>query len=317
LFFCNRGNVNGRRKRFGQAAAVFIVLLGALKLITAVIGWHLPFEQWLWSGQLVGATDPASQIPLRSALSFLLVGGALLALDLQTRRGRRPGEFLSFIVGVIALLALIAYSYGLVVYYRTSTYVPMSFPEAIAFLLLATGTLLARPDKGAMAIIVSDTPAGLLARLLLPLAVLLPLLLGALRRKGTSAGWFSSDLGVALFATVFIVFFFAAIWYTTRRLFRSEMERNAAQQHVREINAQLEQRVAQRTAELHSVTKNCGTRARRKTISSRCSAMSCARRSRRRSPPPATLPTACQRSRRQSSPKNSISSGATSSSRRG
>jgi signal transduction histidine kinase/CheY-like chemotaxis protein len=254
----------GTRKRLGQTAAAIVAALGALKLIALSVGWDFPLERWLWPGQLAGGSDSAGQIPVRSALSFLLVGSALLALDVQTRRGRRPGEILSVIVGVIALLALIAYSYGLVVYYRTSTYVPMSFPEAIAFLLLATGTLLARPDKGAISIIVSDTPAGLLARLLLPLAVFVPLLLGALRRKGTSGGWFSTDLGVALFATVFLVFFFAAIWYTTRRLFRSEMQRKAAEENVRKINAQLEQRVAERTAELHAVNEELRTASKAK-----------------------------------------------------
>ena len=243
------------RKLLGQIAAGVVAALGVFKLLAIICGWHIPLDAWLWPNDLADSTGPPSRIPVRTAINLALGGTALLILDVQTRRGRRPSELLSLACGVIAFLALIAYSYGIVVYYRTSTYVPMSLPGAIAFLALATGTLLARTDRGAMAVIVSDTAGGLLARLLLPLAALVPLLLGTLRRTGERAGWFSTDLGVALFATAFIIFFFAAVWWTARLLFRSELERKAADERVRQANAVLEQRVAERTAELKSLNE--------------------------------------------------------------
>jgi hypothetical protein len=241
--------------RLAYLLAVIVTAVGALKVTAIISGWSLPLDEWLWPSELAGTDGPPIRIPIRTALNFVLVGSALLLLDVQTRRGRRPAELLSAACAMIAFLALIAYSYGIVVYYRTSTYVPMSFPGAIAFFVLGIGILFARPDKGAVAVIASDTAGGLLARLLLPLALLLPLLLGALRRKGESAGWFSSDLGVALFATFFIVFFLVAIWWTTRLLFRSDMQRNAAEEKVRQANAELERRVAERTAELHTLNE--------------------------------------------------------------
>jgi signal transduction histidine kinase/CheY-like chemotaxis protein len=243
------------RRRLAYLLAGIVTAAGTLKLVAIVSGWSIPFDQWLWPGELGRADGPPVRIPIRTALNLVLAGSGLLLLDVQTRRGRRPAELLSAGCAIIAFLALIAYSYGIVVYYRTSTYVPMSFPGAIAFFVLGIGILFARPDKGAVAIIASDTAGGLLARLLLPLALLLPLLLGALRRKGESAGWFSSDLGVALFATFFIVFFLVAIWWTTRLLFRSDMQRKAAEERVRQANAELEQRVAERTAELHKLNE--------------------------------------------------------------
>ena len=255
LALLQRRDPGAIRKRVGQSIAATIALVGALKLVAIVSGWDFPVDEWLWSDQLSDPSGPPNRIPIRTALNFLLAGSALFFLDAQTRRGRRPAELLSAACALIAFLALMAYCYGIVVYYRTSTYVPMSFPGAIAFFALSIGTLLARPDKGAIAILVSDTAAGLLARLLLPLAVLLPLLLGALRRTGERAGWFSSDLGVTLFATFFIAFFLFAIWWTTRLLFRSDMERKAAEERVRHANAELERRVAERTAELHALNE--------------------------------------------------------------
>ncbi len=255
LVLLRRGSVGMTAKRTGQVIAAIVALIGAVKLVAISAGWTLPFDEWLWPTQVAAESGPQNRMPIRTALNLVLAGSALLLLDVQTRRGRRPAEWLSAACAVIAFLALIAYAYGIVVYYRTSTYVPMSLPGAIGFVILSVGILLARPEKGAMAIILSDTAGGLLARLLLPLAVLIPLLLGALRRKGTSAGWFSTDLGVALFATFFIVFFLAAVWWTTRLLYRSDLERRAAEEQVRNANAKLERRVAERTAELHSLNE--------------------------------------------------------------
>jgi signal transduction histidine kinase/ActR/RegA family two-component response regulator len=238
------------RKIFGRVLAAGVMLIGAVKLSSLASGWDLPIDQWLFPEGVNAARIP-NRIPVRTAINLFLSGGALLLLDTRTRRGLRPAEILSAVSAIIGLLALLGYSYGLIALYRTATYEPMSLHGALAFILLSAGTLLARTDAGAMRIVVSDTAAGLLSRLLLPLGFLLPVLFGTLRLAGENAGWYTSRVGVALFATAFIIFFLVAVWWTVRALFRSDLNRRAAEERVRQLNAELEQRVADRTAELH------------------------------------------------------------------
>ncbi|MFL6583676.1 MAG: ATP-binding protein, partial [Chthoniobacterales bacterium] len=209
-------------------------------------------DQWLFAARLSEPRIP-SRMAVRTAIDLVLSAGALLCLGVHTRRGIAPAEILSALSGIIAFLALFGYSYGLITLYRTESYEPMSLPGTIAFISLAVAILLARTEMGAMRIIVSDTAAGLLARLLLPLGFLFPIALGALRLIGENAGLYSSRVGVALFATAFVIFFTVAIWRATRALYQSEMDRRAAVDHVAEVNVALEERVAQRTAELKMV----------------------------------------------------------------
>ncbi len=246
-------SVTGRRKFFGQLLAAVVTAAGAAKLLAVVFGWQMPVDEWLFTIQILGAAEAQSRIALRMAICLALAGAALLLIDVQTRKGRRPAEFLALGPVILGGLALFGYSYGLFDYYRASDAVPLSLPGGLGFVAIGLGTLLARPDKGGMAVVTSETSGGLLARLLLPLGVLLPMLLGALRIGGENAGWYSTRIGVGLFATGFIALFLGAVWWTARLLFRSDSQRKEAEEHVRQLNAELEQRVSDRTGELSRV----------------------------------------------------------------
>ena len=256
LFLLRDANASKARKRTGKFLAAVVALFGSAKVAAIFAGAPFAFDQWLFSAQLPGdGGEPHSRIALRVALSLALCGFALVLLDVETRRGRRPSEFLVGILGVFAGLALFGYCYGLFSYYRTPDFVAMSLPGSIAFLALVVGTLFARPDRGVMAFLTSDTTGGFMARLLLPLGLFLPMLLGALRIGGENADWYSTRMGVGLFATCFILLFLATVWWTARMVFRSDVERKQAEEHVRQLNAELEQRVADRTSELSRVNE--------------------------------------------------------------
>jgi signal transduction histidine kinase/CheY-like chemotaxis protein len=238
LFLREAPDASKKGTILGQALAAGVIVLGVCVLL---LSRHDPVTaKWvtlppLSDGSLVEANGA------RISVSFVLIGGSLLALNYKTARGFRPGELACAVTAVIAILSLVAYSHYLIAFYTTATYTPASLLTSVCFFLLATGILLARADRGTLAIIVSETAAGMLARRLIPLAILLPISIGAIRQGVEKAGLYDPTFGAAQSATTFMVLFIAAIWWTTRMLFHIDSDRIVAEQERQKQERQVHQ----------------------------------------------------------------------------
>ncbi|MBI4023920.1 MAG: PAS domain S-box protein [Verrucomicrobia bacterium] len=109
----------------------------------------------------------------------------------------------------------------------------MALHTALTFLVVAAGLLFLPPYGGLMTLALSAENGGFMARRLLPVAVLLPLLLGWLRLKGQDAGWFGTEMGVVILVCVFIVVFGGLIWGTAIAINRTDGDRRRADDALR------------------------------------------------------------------------------------
>ena len=107
----------------------------------------------------------------------------------------------------------------------------MALPTAASLFVLGIGILCARPDSGFASVIVSDHAGGLLARRMLPVAILGPAGLGWLMLSGQRAALFSEAFGLAIAAAVTIFAFAAFIATTARSLSRADRVRKASERH--------------------------------------------------------------------------------------
>jgi len=196
LFLRQPADAPKTRSVIGQLLAGAIIVMGGLNLIFD--RHYLAAPRWLMMSPLAdGSLVEVNGV--RISLSFVLIGASLLSLNWKTARGFRPAEVACAVTAVIAILSLVAYSHYLTGLYTTRTYTPASLLTSVSFFLLATGILLARADRGTLAIVVSATAAGMLARRLIPLAILLPILIGALRQTAERAGLYDPTFGAAQF----------------------------------------------------------------------------------------------------------------------
>ncbi len=206
--------------------AATVALLGGVKVGDYLGLWRVPVDHLLFHSKVVmlGAYPPSEMAP-NTAFNFLFAGLALLSLDFETRRRFWPAQPLILAVGLIALLALIGYTYRVLVLYRVGGAAPMSLDTAIAFMLFCLGALAARPQRGLMRFLTSRTAGGALVRRLLPMAILIPWILGGLLLLGEQAGFYGWESTLSIFAVACIVIFTGLIWWNTHLLYRTDLER--------------------------------------------------------------------------------------------
>jgi len=238
-----RAGENGRKQpdKVVLICAVVILLGGAMKVAECVFNFELNFDQ-LFFRKEVNSPGPfgPNEIAMNTALSFICCGMALLLLDVQTRRDFRPAQVFIVIIGLIALLALIGYGYRVLPLYRFGSRLPMALNSAIGFELFAVAAMAVRPGRGLMMVITSDTTGGSMARRLLPAAILIPLILGALLFSSEKHGFFAMESGISIFAFSNIVFFTAVIWWNAKLLYWAEQERLKAMEKLKRTTLELE-----------------------------------------------------------------------------
>ncbi|MBC7859142.1 MAG: response regulator [Burkholderiaceae bacterium] len=218
------------------ALAAPVGLLGLLTLGEYAFAADWGIDQLLFRD----AAEPASRnLPGRmaqaSAAGFALAALALCTLEL--RRTCMISMVAALAGGLVGLLVLLGYAYGIEALYGVGAYSSVALHTALGLVALNLGVLLARPRRGLMVIVTGNTAGGVMARRLLPLALLAPFLIGWLRIEGERRGWVSSGFGVTLVALTYAILFSAFILRTGALLARRDRARQAldAQRQMLEI----------------------------------------------------------------------------------
>jgi signal transduction histidine kinase len=208
------------------AGAGLLILLAGLTLAQYVFGVDLGIDQLLVRDTAVGVElgYPGRMAP-NTACCFLLLGGALLTLELKTRVVGWPAQYFAALAGIASMVGFVGYLYGLREFSGVSRYTQMALHTTVCFLLLSVGVFTVRPDRGFMKVITRSGLGGVLSRWLLPPAFILPILLAGLVLTGYRAGSYSLPFAVSLIATVNVLSFAGLVWGAAFALDRTEARR--------------------------------------------------------------------------------------------
>ena len=147
-----------------------------------------------------GLTTGAGTVPglpaPNSILAFGLIGVALLVVN----GAPVVAQGLALVAATIAYLAGLAELFGASTTLGLSAYTAMSPQTVVSLCALATGILAVTPDAGLMPLLMDRGAAGLAVRRFLPVAILLPVVLGGVRVAGELEGLFDTRFGTALMA---------------------------------------------------------------------------------------------------------------------
>ena len=211
------------------AAASF--LTAALTLWQIASGMDLGID-----GLIVARARDTSLRPVpQTALSFLLLSVALMALHGRGRASMRLSEWAAVAaasVGLVALLGLIfsaQFLYGL----PTASPSGMALPTMLAILALAAGVMSARPEGPWVSLLASDELGAEAGRRLLYWLLGAPLL-AALLQAGVREGLLGGAAALAAGVFIAIAAMVAAIVSNTRRLNAALLRRRREVEQLRQ-----------------------------------------------------------------------------------
>lgn len=235
-------NGNNRKRNIVDFSAWFIIIIATIRLAGFRAELDTGIDQFFFTSQLEG-----NRMAPNTALNFLFTGVSLCLLN----RGKRYAFVFSQIAALLALaislLAIIGYLYVDRSLYKVATFIPMALHTAITFFFLTTGILFAGSLHGVMSVITHRNIGGRIARILLPITLLIPILFGWLRLEAQRRGLVTLEFGTALMAISIISVFTVLIWRLASSINRTEEKRKLAEEAM--VLAKQEAEEAKKTQE--------------------------------------------------------------------
>ena len=262
LWLLHENGQGKRRRQLGQAAALLVVVIGAVTLTEYGSGLDLRIDEALFADD-VPALHPG-RMGVNTALSFCLLGLSFLLLDSGAKGGRRLVPGLALAAGTIAFASVAGYLLRISVSHTMFSSTGMAVHTSVALLLLSAGSLVSQSDAPLLKMWTSDTAGGWVVRRLLPATILIFVVLGGVMLAGIGAGWYDIAFGAGLLVIAGVVSFGALIWWNAVRLDRAEIGRRAAEHERGEavvlLRDQAEMlRISEERRRLASQAANIGT----------------------------------------------------------
>ena len=189
------------------------------------------------------------RMAFNSSVCILLLGLGFLALMAQKKVLNLLAQYFFHLVTILSAIALIGYLYG-VSLFDTLLYVSSMAPHtAVLFFMLSIAASLLNPAIGITSLFTGKHIGNQMAKRLFTLMLIMVIVFGSLRVQTQRYGLFSLEIGVSLLAVCFLLVSLVIIWNTAMWLNRIDARRSAAEEEVKLMNAGLEKRVEERSAE--------------------------------------------------------------------
>ena len=233
-------HVEERTKVRSKGKTILLVVCGGLvtslaaaTLAEYLCGLDLSIDEALiadW-GSASSPTPPGRMAPL-TALKFMSLSLALIAMQFSKRR-HWPWQVPILLSLFLSMLGLLGYLYGVSNMITFFPYSSIAIHTEIAFTLLSLGLLFARPRVGVMSVLVSDKPGGLLAKQMLPVAILTLVMLGLLVQRGSARRIFDLSFSLVLLVALGTALLCAVLWRISEKLDRLDDAREKAAYHLK------------------------------------------------------------------------------------
>ncbi|HMI65909.1 MAG TPA: PAS domain S-box protein [Cyclobacteriaceae bacterium] len=241
FFLLTPPSPSNNKLRFGSLLLLLPLSVGLYTLLDAFFHFPVHIDQILFREKLM--LDAATRIPTRMALNtavnFILSATSALMIGWAPSRAARH-QVVNLIVALIATFVLLGYLYKVPEFYGVLYYIQMSPATATCFVLFAVALLLSTSNKGLMRELTGPYSGSLVARYLIPSAIVLPVLIGYLRLWGHWHKVFSVEMGVTIIVLSFMIVFVVAVWLSVTALNKKDTREKKTDIELSSLNDKLQ-----------------------------------------------------------------------------
>lgn len=192
-----------------------VALIAGLSLAEYATGNSFGIDELVVTDPATAPDDWPGRMSPATALSFLLVASSGIVLSLT--RGWLVSQGLLLVSLAISGTALLGYTFG-VTKFRPVLFSTMALHTALLFVIAAFCLVAGGPDKGLKKGLTSNFSGSRLGRMILPITVGLPIILGKVLLEGLQDNRYGAGFAFALFTLLLIIVFGTVIFIGTRQL---------------------------------------------------------------------------------------------------
>jgi signal transduction histidine kinase len=199
-----------------RIVAAFVVAWAAVFVIEWVWNLDLGPDKLLFADRLrPNPGRPPGRPSASVVVTMVLLGASLIALHADSPIAHMTTRIGTSLALLITFTIVVSHVNGARDYYHVYPVGDMALVSALTLGLAALGVLLVRPAArgGLSSILIDEAAGGVLARRLLPVAILVPMVLGRLWLSGAVAGWYDPKGGASLFVVASTV---VLVWAVAR-----------------------------------------------------------------------------------------------------
>jgi signal transduction histidine kinase len=205
-------------RRLGKITAALVIVVGLLGLV---------------------AVDLVHAIAINTSICLYFTGLSLLLHATKFRNNVLVADWFAMLVALLSFGSLIGYIYEDDGLYTIFGHAPMSLPTAVSYFLLSTSILLFRSETGMLRIFTKHYPGSRMARYLVPIALLLPIATGLLRKYTFNSFGISSSFSFGFIIMINVVFMVFLIWRGAVSMNRSWLDLEKERKRAEMLNARL------------------------------------------------------------------------------
>jgi diguanylate cyclase (GGDEF)-like protein len=218
-----RGSEDDKSRMFGTALGLLVCCIGGATISEYIFHAQLGIDQlFMPEARESFATSSPGRMAPTTATAFLALGMAIGLLNWKTRLKQLVSQLLCIWGALMAMLALTGYLYHATVLYRIFAFTQIALHTAVCLFVISIAIFLARPTEGIAGDLTGRFPGSVMARRFLPAVFFVPIFVGWIRLRGQRAGWYGTELGLALYASTNVVVFSLLVWLNAIKMNKSE-----------------------------------------------------------------------------------------------